>query len=308
MKMSESVDFNLISMKNKVQFLNIKEQYNYGADLNFQFQVDDYTPEEGDRIGIFKVGWNSVRDYEIFEWVPLNFPENVGTIVFTKNFVCKIKFEEGDFFQLCYLGRESEIYGVSSPFQFIKEDSKIIISFSSGEVDIYPKHFTVDKATKVHYDEQNRKFRKIRDENIMLKERNKDLEEEVEMLKTALKSAQSQQAHDKNYDQEIASLQQTTKDLKKAEELRQSEIDMLKKKITEIKEVFIELSLEKKKVEKKYETLKRGQKEKSSKINEKLKENDSESKSNENLREFEIMNLISIPPFPIPQSMLKQNN
>lgn len=304
--MSETIEYSdLISIKNKVQFIDIKEQYDYGTDLTFRYKLEGYTPGEGDRIGIYKVGWTSVRDYQIFEWAPLKVSENIATILFKSYFVVKIKLEPGDFFQLCYLGRESEIHGVSSPFQFINEESNIRISFASGDVHIYPSHFTLERATKDYYEGQNCNFIKLKDENTMLRERNSHLEDEVDRLKTALKKAQSQNVKvDQNYDEDIASLKQTTDDLKKADELRQLEINILKEKITEMKDVFVKLSIEKKQVEKKYETLKHATKEKSAKnkIDQKPKENEDKP---ENIEQFEIMDLISIPPFPISNDMIK---
>lgn len=33
-------------------------------------KFDSYTPQEGDRVGIFNVGWELVKDYVVFEWIP----------------------------------------------------------------------------------------------------------------------------------------------------------------------------------------------------------------------------------------------
>lgn len=55
-----------------MEFLNIEEYYSFNDDLLCKYKFNDYEPKEGDRIGIFKLGWVLVKDYIVFEWVNLN--------------------------------------------------------------------------------------------------------------------------------------------------------------------------------------------------------------------------------------------
>ncbi|KAG5897078.1 hypothetical protein JTB14_036305 [Gonioctena quinquepunctata] len=58
-----SKESNFVSMKAAVEFLNVLNQYCYNDDLICTYEFNDYTPQEGDRIAIFKLGWNFVKDY-----------------------------------------------------------------------------------------------------------------------------------------------------------------------------------------------------------------------------------------------------
>lgn len=51
-----------------MEFIDVLDQYSYNENLQCTYKFNDYTPQEGDRVAIFKLGWNFVKDYVVFEW------------------------------------------------------------------------------------------------------------------------------------------------------------------------------------------------------------------------------------------------
>lgn len=54
----------------------MQDLYSYNEDLVCRYSLIDYKVQEGDRIAIFKLGWQYVKDYVLFEWVPKFSEEN----------------------------------------------------------------------------------------------------------------------------------------------------------------------------------------------------------------------------------------
>lgn len=64
------------------------DQYSYNENLRCTYKFNDYTPQEGDRVAIFKLGWNFVKDYVVFEWAPLNTDKDKKhSVVFKSKFL-----------------------------------------------------------------------------------------------------------------------------------------------------------------------------------------------------------------------------
>lgn len=54
----------------KVIFHNIEEKYNYQQDLICAYSLtEQFVIKTGDRIVLFKLGWQQATDYVLFEWV-----------------------------------------------------------------------------------------------------------------------------------------------------------------------------------------------------------------------------------------------
>ncbi|XP_036399499.1 calcium-binding and coiled-coil domain-containing protein 2 [Megalops cyprinoides] len=79
-----------------------------------------FQPHRRDWVGIFKVGWNTTRDYYTFVWAtPSADPmgeEPLGQhVMFDAYYLPK---EDGEFYQFCYVDSSGQVRGASIPFRF----------------------------------------------------------------------------------------------------------------------------------------------------------------------------------------------
>ncbi|CAH0564357.1 unnamed protein product [Brassicogethes aeneus] len=190
-----------VSMKHNVEFPSINDQYSCGEDLIVSFKFAEYMPQDGDRIAIFKLGWSSVRDYVCFEWAPTKLIGNLSSVVFKKDVLPK---SLTDMYQICYISRENELHGASSPFQV-------------------GSNFTNPMTCSL---ESNKK-------SLIIIEKNKDeeiqrLREENHMLVEALKLVVRQE---KRYEQDIKSLKIVIDRLSNGITNQQQEINLIKAKV-----------------------------------------------------------------------------
>ncbi|XP_023020108.1 uncharacterized protein [Leptinotarsa decemlineata] len=260
-----SVESNFVSMKPAVEFLNVMDQYCYSEDLICTYKFNDYIPQEGDRIAIFKVGWCFVKDYVVFEWAPVGSTETIHTISFNKHILPKNNIE---IYQICYLSSENELHGASSSFQFSSEKSIVVKSEEVPSASVFEEK--IKSSPEVLHSSETEL---------------KNLKEENALLRSALKALTSKTPEEtKNYDKDIKQLYEITDRLNTALKLQDQEISTLKMKIKEAGEEYKKIYLEKYKMEKKYEQLK------SKKECEYLRTAD--------LLTFDIDELKSIPPFP----------
>lgn len=71
----------------QVEFVDIHDQYPAHEDLICKYKFNDYTPQEGDRVAIFKLGWSLVKEYLLFEWAPTDSKDNIHHIVFNSKYL-----------------------------------------------------------------------------------------------------------------------------------------------------------------------------------------------------------------------------
>ncbi|KAJ8933833.1 hypothetical protein NQ314_013755 [Rhamnusium bicolor] len=258
----DSMESNFVSMKPAVEFIDVLDQYSYNENLHCCFKFNDYTPQEGDRISIFKLGWSFVKDYVVFEWAPVGSRERRHTVVFNKHILPK---NSNEIYQICYISGENVLQGASSPFQFTAE-----VLTQNNMSSIAPTEELRDKTSASLGKEYE--LKKLREENAMLRE----------SLRAVI--AQKGVASCKNYDADISELKQVMDNLKASLSVQQNDINMLKLKITEGGEEYKKLYLDKVKIEKKYDKLKTKMEEAAKPVSEMVN--------------FDIGDLKSIPPFP----------
>ncbi|KAK9887710.1 hypothetical protein WA026_000032 [Henosepilachna vigintioctopunctata] len=126
-----------------VKFVNIEEMYSFKEDLICKFIPNHYTPQDGDRIAMFKLGWKSVKDYVIFEWAPVGIPETLEhEVVFEKH---DLPRDTSELYQICYISSENILHGATIPFQFQSEipkrNSRNILTSSQTEEPIVLSSF-----------------------------------------------------------------------------------------------------------------------------------------------------------------------
>ncbi|KAI4457014.1 calcium-binding and coiled-coil domain 2 [Holotrichia oblita] len=119
----ERIEDKFPSIKQLVEFTNIKVEYPDNECLKCTFKLLNYKCQEGDRIAIYKLGWNAVKEYIVFEWVPINDSDiDENYVVFNQSVLPK---NTTDMFQLCYISSENQTYGVSEPFQLTNPNMKL---------------------------------------------------------------------------------------------------------------------------------------------------------------------------------------
>ena len=123
-----------------VVFHNVQDIYIPGKDIRCCYSIKpSVSTTANDWIGLYKVGWQSPKDYLCYEYSPvvdisadLASSTSLTASLSTQNSVVfrgsKLPSEECEFYQFCYVTSSGEIRGASYPFQ---------ISFSKpGELEI----------------------------------------------------------------------------------------------------------------------------------------------------------------------------
>ncbi|KAK9708791.1 SKICH domain [Popillia japonica] len=103
----ETIEDKFPSLKQLVEFTNIKVEYPDNECLKCTFKLLNYKCQEGDRIAIYKLGWNAVKEYIVFEWVPINDDSDIeeNYVVFNQSILPKNTTE---MFQFCYISSENQ--------------------------------------------------------------------------------------------------------------------------------------------------------------------------------------------------------
>lgn len=100
-----------------VQFDDIDEFYPPNVDISPSYVLSsDFVPSSRDWVGLYKVGWQSSRDYYTFEWAPAISSEDRRVQLTFKARRLPTK-EDGTGYQFCYVSRDGNVRGVSSTFQ-----------------------------------------------------------------------------------------------------------------------------------------------------------------------------------------------
>nr|CAI5834216.1 unnamed protein product [Callosobruchus analis] len=227
------LETSFVSMRPAVEFLDVLYQYPYNEDLTCTFAFNDYTPQEGDRVALYKIGWSFVKDYIVFEWVSPEAKSTKYSVVFNKHILPK----NNEIYQICYITADNEIQGASSSFQFTGEKRKST-----------PQPTTPPNESHAALPQFNLQIN--REDEI------KQLKEENSMLKESLKLIIAGQNSQKTFSDELKDLRNSVDNLRIVVDGHKSEIDSLKSKIREGGEEYKKLYLEKIKLEKKLDKVK----------------------------------------------------
>ncbi|XP_076856545.1 calcium-binding and coiled-coil domain-containing protein 2 [Brachyhypopomus gauderio] len=105
----------------QVVFVDVAHSYQINAPVRCCYTLTGgLNPNTRDWIGIFKVGWNSTKQYYNYVWVQPS-PEHDGSeplqkeVVFSEYYLPK---DDGEFYQFCYVDSSGQVRGASTPFCF----------------------------------------------------------------------------------------------------------------------------------------------------------------------------------------------
>ncbi|XP_010008141.1 PREDICTED: tax1-binding protein 1 isoform X3 [Nestor notabilis] len=218
-----------------VIFQNVAKSYLPNTHLECHYTLTQFIhPHQKDWVGIFKVGWNTARDYYTFLWSPM--PENYveGSTV-----NCVLTFQgyylpndDGEFYQFCYVTHKGEIRGASTPFQFRTSSpvEELLTMEDEGNSDML---VVTTKAGLLEF-----KIEKIIKEKEELLKVTSVLEKETAQLRDQVERLEKELNHEKQrYDQ----LQTEQKNNIQASETLKTEIDDMKKKHDEAASKVLQL-------------------------------------------------------------------
>ncbi|XP_068567089.1 tax1-binding protein 1 homolog A isoform X2 [Cebidichthys violaceus] len=169
-----------------VIFQNVGKSFLPQAPLECRYTLTPYiTPNPKDWVGIFKVGWNTARDYYTFLWSPM--PENYEpgstvhrTVVFQGYYVPK---SDGEFYQFCYVTHVGDIRGASTPFQFrsaTPTEELLTVTEDDSNSDILV--VTTKTGLLEHVEEAQQERRELLKAMRLLQEEKRQLQEEQKRL------------------------------------------------------------------------------------------------------------------------------
>ncbi|XP_031709550.1 tax1-binding protein 1 homolog A isoform X2 [Anarrhichthys ocellatus] len=169
-----------------VIFQNVGKSFLPQEPLECCFTLTPYiTPNPKDWVGIFKVGWNTARDYYTFLWSPM--PENYEpgstvhrTVVFQGYYVPK---SDGEFYQFCYVTHVGDIRGASTPFQFrsaTPTEELLTVTEDDSNSDILV--VTTKTGLLEHVEEAQQERRELLKAMRLLQEEKRQLQDEQKRL------------------------------------------------------------------------------------------------------------------------------
>ncbi|KAM4524119.1 calcium-binding and coiled-coil domain-containing protein 2 [Odontesthes bonariensis] len=101
----------------QVVFIDIPKSYPPSTPITCRYTLKAAViPNSRDWVGIFKVGWSTMKDYHTFVWVePFQDVGSTRQAVFKEYYLPK---DEIEFYQFCYVDSGGQVRGASTPFCF----------------------------------------------------------------------------------------------------------------------------------------------------------------------------------------------
>ncbi|KAM9215194.1 calcium-binding and coiled-coil domain-containing protein 2 [Leptosomus discolor] len=208
----------------QVVFNNVEKFYVPGGDVTCYYTLtQNIVPRRKDWVGIFRVGWKTIREYYTFLWAPLPGGVNSETAVQQQiQFKAYYLPKDDEYYQFCYVDQDSVVRGASVPFQFRPEtEDDILVVTTQGEVE--------------EIELQNKNLHKENEELkascASLQKQNSDLQEE---LKKTQNSSESLRSNTEKLELELNSLKKENKHLKELGDRREAELHQLEEQIQNV--------------------------------------------------------------------------
>ena len=118
-----------------VQFLDIQESYLPLKDITVRYRRSGEPSNSRDWIGLFRVGWNSNKDYHSYVWASSATQTELGheleaaEVIFPAS---SLPAESEHFYQFCYVSREGVLRGASPPFLFAARVCAVVEEVVAG--------------------------------------------------------------------------------------------------------------------------------------------------------------------------------
>lgn len=203
----------------KVAFISVPGSYKSGESVQVRYRLSPgLVTHERDRVGLFKVGWTSNRDYYTFEWAPQikdggELEESERVVTFQGS---RLPPDDGAFYQFCYVVYSGSIKGASRPFQFtnasgytddlevveINDEDSLLLLRSRRDTELSELHQKVDHLQQANV-EVEASLVQVKSEHEKLVVEKKQLKDQCQALSVQLSEAKKSVALK---DQELAKL------------------------------------------------------------------------------------------------------
>ncbi|XP_023060148.2 calcium-binding and coiled-coil domain-containing protein 2 isoform X1 [Piliocolobus tephrosceles] len=168
----------------QVIFNSVEKFYIPGGDVTCRYTfTQHFIPRQKDWIGIFRVGWKTVREYYTFMWVTLPIDLNNKSakqqeVQFKAYYLPK----DDEYYQFCYVDQDGVVRGASIPFQFRPENEEdILVVTTQGEVE----------EIEQHNKELCKENQELKDSCVSLQKQNSDMQAELQKKQEELETLQS---------------------------------------------------------------------------------------------------------------------
>ncbi|NXC76419.1 CACO2 protein, partial [Anhinga anhinga] len=211
----------------QVVFNNVEKFYVPGGDVNCYYTLtESFVPRGKDWVGIFRVGWKTVRDFYTFMWAPLpsGTPSNKAVqqqIQFRAYYLPK----DDEYYQFCYIDQDGTVRGASVPFQFrVDTEDDILVVTTEGEVE----------EIKLQNENLHKENEELKASCASLQKQNIDLQEELNKTQELQNSLETLRSNTEKLELELKSLKEENKRLKELDDCRGAELDQLKEQIKNV--------------------------------------------------------------------------
>ncbi|XP_051927678.1 calcium-binding and coiled-coil domain-containing protein 2 [Hippocampus zosterae] len=131
-----------------------------------------FQPSPRDWVGIFKVGWSTIKDYHTFVWVESygdsSQEQSLKRHAYFKDYY--LPKDELDFYQFCYVDSSGQVCGASTPFSFKAQDVNNEQSAANSSDDL------LVITTQEQVEQSNREIASLKDEAQCIQQQNAELE------------------------------------------------------------------------------------------------------------------------------------
>ncbi|XP_034426455.1 calcium-binding and coiled-coil domain-containing protein 2 isoform X1 [Hippoglossus hippoglossus] len=212
----------------QVVFNNIPQSYPPSTSLTCHYTAS-FQPHPRDWVGIFKVGWNSAKDYHTFVWVEPCL-DVVGQESVTRQTLFKDYYlpkDEMEFYQFCYIDVTGQVRGASTPFCFKSPEEQSLTSRLDDDILVVTTQEQVDQSVRER-DELQKELDQIRQENETLKSALEKERQDAAVFKEQNEEKESEKSH---LVEEMGQIKEEMGNLKSTLQQKLQEIDTLKEEL-----------------------------------------------------------------------------
>ncbi|XP_078794025.1 calcium-binding and coiled-coil domain-containing protein 2 isoform X2 [Oryzias latipes] len=149
----------------QVVFTDIPHSYPPSTTVTCRYTYSTaFQPNSRDWVGIFKVGWSTIKDYHTFVWVEQEEGQLTSQAVFKEYYLPK---DELEFYQFCYIDSTGQVRGASTPFCFQSAAEQSMGSISSFD--------TLFVTTQEQVEQNLREKDKLQEELHLMRNENESL-------------------------------------------------------------------------------------------------------------------------------------
>ncbi|XP_068505529.1 calcium-binding and coiled-coil domain-containing protein 2 isoform X2 [Syngnathus scovelli] len=188
--------YNSTDAFSQVAFKDVPQSYPLATSINCCYTLAaHFQPSPRDWVGIFKVGWSTIKDYHTFMWVEScgdsNQEQSSTRHAYFKEYY--LPKDELDFYQFCYVNSSGQVCGASTPFCFKSQHPNDEQSAANGS-----DNDLMVITTQEEVDQSDREIAALKDEANRIRQQNEELE-------TALREERREAAILKDKYDELAS-------------------------------------------------------------------------------------------------------